>query len=149
MATLAYNGYVMSESRYIYVAKAQESLVGAQSEAEQGRYNNSANRSYYACFQAAIAALQHAGITPPDGGSDWSHAFVQAAFVGQLINRRKLYPARLRQALMRNMSVRHAADYESDHVSQVQAERALQRSYEVVDAVAERMQSDEEPPRRS
>ncbi|MDH3602872.1 MAG: HEPN domain-containing protein [Candidatus Tectomicrobia bacterium] len=139
----------MSEARHIYLVKARDSLAGAQSEAEQGRYNNSANRSYYACFQAAIAALQHADITPPGGGSDWSHAFVQAAFVGQLINRRKLYPARLRQALMRNMSLRHAADYESDHVSQTQAGQALQRSHEVVDAVAERMKSDEEPPRRS
>jgi uncharacterized protein (UPF0332 family) len=138
----------MGESRYIYLTKAQESLAGAQSEAEQERYNNSANRSYYACFQAAIAALQHAGITPPRGGNDWSHAFVQASFVGQLINRRKLYPTRLRQALMRNMAVRHAADYESDHVSQVQAERALQRSYEVMSAIAERITSDDEPSRQ-
>ncbi len=133
----------MGEARYIYLAKAQESLAGAQSETEQGRYNNSANRSYYVCFQAAIAALQHAGITPPGSGNDWSHAFVQSAFVGRLINRRKLYPTRLRQALMRNMSVRHAADYESDHVSQVQAERALQRSYDMVNAIAQRITSDD------
>lgn len=147
--SFAYNDEVMSESRYLYLAKAQESLAGAQSEASQGRYNNSANRSYYACFQAAIAALQHAGITPPGGGQNWSHAFVQSAFVGELINRRKLYPARLRQALMRNMSLRHAVDYESDAVSQVQAERSVQRSREVVNAVAERMRPDEELPRRS
>ena len=138
----------MGESRYIYLAKAQESLAGAESEAEQERYNNSANRSYYACFQAAIAALQQAGITPPSG-SDWSHGFVQATFVGQLINRRKLYPTRLRQVLMRNMALRHATDYESDHVSQAQAERALQRSYQVVSAIAERIRSDDEPPYRS
>jgi uncharacterized protein (UPF0332 family) len=146
---MTYNDHVMSESQRLFLAKAQESLAGAQSEANQGRYNNSANRSYYACFQAAIAALQHEGITPPGGGTDWSHAFGQAAFVGQLINRRKLYPARLRQALMRNMSLRQAADYESDPVSQVQAERSLQRSREFVHAVAERMRSDEELPRRS
>jgi uncharacterized protein (UPF0332 family) len=146
---LAYNDHVMSESQRLFLAKAQESQAGAQSEADQGRYNNSANRAYYACFQAAIAALQQEGITPPGGGSDWGHAFVQAAFVGQLINRRKLYPARLRQVLMRNMSLRHAADYESDPVSQVRAEHSLQRSREFVNAVAERMRSDEEPPRRS
>lgn len=145
----AYNGYVMNESRHSYLDKAQESLAGAQSEAEQGRYNNSANRSYYACFQAAIAALQHASVTPPGSGSDWSHAFVQATFVGQLINRRKLYPARLRQTLMRNMALRHGADYESADVSEVQAQRALHRSRELVNAVAERIRFDEEPPSRS
>jgi uncharacterized protein (UPF0332 family) len=39
---------------HVYLAKAEESLLGAISELEQGRYNNSANRAYYACFQAAI-----------------------------------------------------------------------------------------------
>src|SRR5205823_6359850 len=41
--------------------KALESLAGAESELANGRYNNAANRAYYACFQAAIAALQRAG----------------------------------------------------------------------------------------
>jgi len=41
----------------VYLAKAEESLVGAASELAHGRYNNSVNRAYYACFQAAIAAL--------------------------------------------------------------------------------------------
>ena len=45
----------------IYLLKAQESLSGAQSEFANYRFNNCANRCYYACFQAAIAALQHAG----------------------------------------------------------------------------------------
>ncbi len=48
----------------VYLAKAEESLVGAASELAHGRYNNSVNRAYYACFQAAIAALQHASIGP-------------------------------------------------------------------------------------
>lgn len=45
---------------HVYLAKAEESLLGAISELEQSRYNNSTNRAYYACFQAAITALQHA-----------------------------------------------------------------------------------------
>ena len=49
----------MSESRMLYLTKAEESLRGAESEYTQGRYNNTANRCYYACFQAAIAALSH------------------------------------------------------------------------------------------
>jgi uncharacterized protein (UPF0332 family) len=41
----------------IYLAKASESLLTAESELVNGRYNSCANRCYYACFQAAIAAL--------------------------------------------------------------------------------------------
>ena len=55
---LAYTLTAMSEPS-VYLAKAEESLLGAASELAQGRYNNSVNRAYYACFQAAIAALQH------------------------------------------------------------------------------------------
>jgi hypothetical protein len=62
----------MTDSWPIYLIKAEESLRGAESEFAQGRYNNAANRCYYACFQAAVAALHHANIvsraapsTPP------------------------------------------------------------------------------------
>lgn len=40
----------------LYLARAEESLLGAESECAQGRANNAAHRCYYACFQAAIAA---------------------------------------------------------------------------------------------
>jgi uncharacterized protein (UPF0332 family) len=45
----------------LYLAKAQSSLAGAQSELAQQRFDNAANRAYYACFQAAISALLRAG----------------------------------------------------------------------------------------
>jgi uncharacterized protein (UPF0332 family) len=48
----------------VYLSKANESLAGATSELVNGRYNNTANRAYYAVFQAAIAALMQAGIAP-------------------------------------------------------------------------------------
>jgi uncharacterized protein (UPF0332 family) len=47
-----------------YLEKAIESLAGAESEFANRRYNNCANRCYYAMFQAAIAALMAAGIHP-------------------------------------------------------------------------------------
>jgi uncharacterized protein (UPF0332 family) len=40
-----------------YLAKAQESLAGADSELAHRRFNNCVRDAYYACFQAAIAAL--------------------------------------------------------------------------------------------
>jgi len=39
------------------------------------------------------------------------HDFVQAAFIGQLINRRKAYPTTLRTTLERNFALRQTADY--------------------------------------
>lgn len=77
-----------------FLTKAEENLASATSEFVNGRYNACANRCYYACFQAAIAALMQAGIRPPRGAQGaWGHAFVQAQFAGELVNRRKLYAA--------------------------------------------------------
>jgi uncharacterized protein (UPF0332 family) len=69
----------MEQDFAIYLAKASESLLTAESEYANGRYNSCANRCYYACFQAAIAALLGEGIRP---AGQWSHEFVQAQFVG-------------------------------------------------------------------
>lgn len=70
----------MIDATEVYWAKAEESLAGAESEFAQGRYNNCANRCYYACFQAAIVALLRAGVLPR--GGQWEHAYVQGEFVG-------------------------------------------------------------------
>ena len=71
----------MEQDITIYLAKADENLRTAESEFANGRYNSCANRCYYACFQAAIAALLREGIRPH---GQWSHAFVQAQLVGVL-----------------------------------------------------------------
>src|SRR5260370_824812 len=119
----------------LYLAKAEESVAGAESELVNGRYNNCANRCYYARFQAAIAALIRVGITPGSGRSQWSHDFVQGEFVGRLVNDRKLYPAELRDTLALNLKVRQAADYGLDQVTETQATRALRRTQPFVAAV--------------
>lgn len=89
-----------------YVARARESLDGAVSEYANSRYNNCANRAYYACFQAAVAALLREGIIPPNRGNRWGHEFVHARFVGDLINRRRRYPATMRNVLAQAMELR-------------------------------------------
>ena len=73
----------MEQDITIYLLKATESLQTAESEFVNGRYNSCGNRCYYACFQAAIAALLREGIRPR---GQWNHEFVQAQFVGALIN---------------------------------------------------------------
>ena len=124
---------VQSNVAQIFLAKAQEALTGAESEYANARYNNSANRCYYACFQADVSALIQAGVQPR--GTQWGHQFVQAEFAGQLINRRKFYPSNLRDVLSRLVLLRQQADYESGHIPQTQALRAVRRARALVEAV--------------
>jgi uncharacterized protein (UPF0332 family) len=115
----------MEHAITIYLAKANESLLTAESEFVNGRYNSCANRCYYACFQAAIAALLREGIRP---AGQWRHEFVQAQFVGALINQRKRYDPELRRVLADNQSLRDQADYRPELITATQAARALRRS---------------------
>jgi uncharacterized protein (UPF0332 family) len=117
----------------IYLAKATESLLTAESEYVNGRYNSCANRCYYAAFQAAIAALLEAGIRAT--GGQWAHTFVQSQFVGQLVNRRHRYPPAFRTVLTDLQLLRHRADYSADLITPTEAGRGPRRSRAVVDAI--------------
>jgi len=87
----------------MFLTKAEQSLAGAESELVSGRYDNCANRCYYACFQAAVAALTLEGVRA-DGRS--GHDAVQAQFVDLLINHRKRYYSGLRRMLADNQALR-------------------------------------------
>ncbi|HET9786711.1 MAG TPA: HEPN domain-containing protein [Pyrinomonadaceae bacterium] len=125
----------MEQTTTIYLTKAIESLLTAESEFANGRYNSCANRSYYACFQAAIAAILNEGIRP---SGQWNHQFVQAQFVGVLINKRKRYESELRRVLADNQSLRDKADYRPEFVTATQASRALRRTRLFVTAIRQR-----------
>ena len=126
----------MSDIRLVFLSKAEESLAGAESEFANERYHNCANRCYYACFQAAIAALIQADIGPRSPRGQWGHDFVQAEFIGQLINRRKIYPACLGDVLERTYTLRQVADYQAEFVTERQAARALRRARQLVEVIA-------------
>ncbi len=126
----------------VYLEKAMQSVAGAESELVNGRYDNCANRCYYACFQAAVYALIRAGIKPKDGRRPWRHKFVQVAFAGELVGKRGRFPVELRDVLVRTQTLRHQADYTSRTVSSKQATRALRRASAFVAAV-------EPPPKTS
>ncbi len=125
----------MEPTTTIYLTKAYESLLTAESEFANGRYNSCANRSYYTCFQAAIAAILTEGIRPT---GQWNHQFVQAQFVGVLINKRKRYESELRRVLADNQSLRDKADYRPEFVTATQASRALRRTRLFVTAIRKR-----------
>ncbi|OGY28418.1 MAG: hypothetical protein A2802_01935 [Candidatus Woykebacteria bacterium RIFCSPHIGHO2_01_FULL_43_29] len=122
----------MNVDEQTFLIKSVECLEGAGSEYANGRYNNCANRCYYACFQAAVYALASAGIRPT---MQWGHGFVQAQFIGELINRQKRYPTDVRDVLERTYALRETADYEVGHVSNTQASRALRRARTFVTAI--------------
>ena len=122
----------------IYLEKAEENLAAAQSELINGRYNSCANRAYYSCYQAAIYALTQAGLRSTSTQREWSHEFVQAQFNGVLLNRRRLYPASLRGTLNQNYALRLMADYSTDRVTQVRAERAVARAERFLEAIPAR-----------
>ncbi|MBM4401461.1 MAG: HEPN domain-containing protein [Crenarchaeota archaeon] len=62
-----------------YLSKAKENLRIAEIAFEEGCYNASVNRAYYAMLQAAIAALLNGGIEPKLGkGID--HGWIQSRF---------------------------------------------------------------------
>lgn len=118
-----------------FLAKAEESVASAESDFAAGRYNGCANRAYYGCFQAAIAALLREGIRPGSRDGQWGHVFVQSQFVGQLVNRRHRYPTDLRRALSENRELRQKADYHHDPVTRAEAGRGLRRCRSFVQAV--------------
>jgi uncharacterized protein (UPF0332 family) len=125
----------MIELNQVYLEKAEENLACAQSEFISGRYNSCVSRAYYSCYQAAIYALARAGIRSTGTQRQWSHEFVQAQFNGVLINRRRQYPASLRGSLNQNYILRLMADYSTDHVTEVRADRAVGRAERFLDAV--------------
>ncbi|MBM4459145.1 MAG: HEPN domain-containing protein [Chloroflexi bacterium] len=122
-----------------YLAKAAESLAGAESEFTNRRYDNCASRCYYAMFQAAIAALIAAGIRPDAGREHWEHSFVQARFAGVLISRRKLYSPALGSSLPEILDIRRGADYGLYTTSRKLALHALEKARLLVSAIETRL----------
>lgn len=111
----------MIDASSAYLAKARRSLAAAERELAAGAHDDAVSRAYYACFQAAVAALLRAGVRPR--GDGWGHDFVQAELA-----RRRLVRADLRSTLPRTIGLRHTADYDAESVSRRQARDAVERA---------------------
>jgi len=114
-----------------FADKASENLRAANLLFEQEMYNASANRAYYAALQAAVAALEKAGIR----FDRINHETVQARFNTELIRRRKTCPGRFRSHLSDLQLARNVADYGSRNLSNKLAKRQLNRAEEFVEAL--------------
>jgi uncharacterized protein (UPF0332 family) len=113
-----------------FLAKANENIKAAELLFDHELYNASANRAYYAAFQAAIAALIDAGVSAKTEGL--SHQAVQAKFNGTLIGQRKIYPGHLKSYLVDLHTIRGIADYQARPVPKKVALRQLRRAKEFV-----------------
>ena len=123
-----------------FLRKAAENLEDAEAALAAGRFNSCTSCSYYAAFQAAVAALWVEGIRPQPGTEGTlSHRMVQAEWAGRLIHRRKLYPPELRSSLLELLDLRVRADYRPDDVSGRRASRAAAASERLVRHVQARL----------
>jgi len=111
--------------------KAEENLNAAIILFDNQYYNASANRSYYATFQSAIHALSNEGFNI----QRISHEAAQSLFAGELINRKKKFPSKLKASLSQLRIIRNDADYELKQVSQKIAKRQLRKAQEFINIV--------------
>jgi uncharacterized protein (UPF0332 family) len=116
-----------------FFEKSEENLKASQICFENGLYNASANRAYYAIFQAAVVALAERGLKSEQEfiGHDW----VQSTFIRELIHRRKVYANKFKSYLIDTQNVRNRADYKREHISQKIASRQLAKAKEFVEAI--------------
>jgi uncharacterized protein (UPF0332 family) len=124
----------------VYLWKAFASLSGAELELANDYFNNAVNRAYYACYQAAVAALVAEGISP-ELENFWPHDVVHAQFAELLVDARGCYPRPLRTTLKVIFDERLKADYEPDVIGRATAIEAVSRARQFVQAVADRVGS--------
>jgi uncharacterized protein (UPF0332 family) len=120
----------------VYLSKALASLAGAELELGNQLFNNAVNRAYYACYQAAVAALV-AERVDPDLENFWPHDVVHAQFAQLLVDDRHRYPPALRATLKAIFDERLKADYEPDVIGPDTAAEAVRRAGEFVHAIAD------------
>jgi uncharacterized protein (UPF0332 family) len=115
------------------ISKAQESLNAAELCYEHKLYDSTASRAYYAMFQAAVVALESAGVLPD--AEMWSHKGLQSKFALELVHRRKTYPRELTAMLSDGLNIRNTADYSDGSVSERMAGKSLRWAHEFVGQV--------------
>ena len=73
----------MQQDTAIYLTKAIESLLTAETEFINGRYNSCANRCYYASFQAAIVATDFSVVSFRPGFMRVSDGYPMKLYINQ------------------------------------------------------------------
>lgn len=121
-----------------FLGKADKNLQAAKVCFENELYDATANRAYYAAFQAAVAALASQGVKK----ERLDHKWVQAQFNARFIKKEKKIPGQLKSFLPKMIVIRERADYKSGGVSKALASKQIDRAEEFVLAVRKALSND-------
>ncbi|HLE24764.1 MAG TPA: HEPN domain-containing protein [Thermodesulfobacteriota bacterium] len=111
--------------------KAKSSLKAAKNLFEDGFYDFSASRSYYAMFYAAEAVLLTENL------SFSRHSAVIGAFGKEFI-KTKIFPQKFREYLVSAFDIRQLGDYGAPgSVSKGKAQNLLERTKEFIEIIKE------------
>lgn len=113
--------------------RAEESLAGAQAELTVDRYNNAAERSYYAVFQAGVACCLGHGDHPDLPNNSWSHQGTLRRLMRHLL--RWGAPTDLVSKALSLHGKRLLADYYSSGVTRRDAEDSVSVAKKVLEYV--------------
>ena len=91
-----------------YLNRAEKAPEAEQLCSDHKLYDDCANRSYYAMFWTAIAALSHFGLLQ----DRWRHGGLIATFGKELVRRQRAYPPEMGRQFNRAYDIRLRADYE-------------------------------------
>ncbi len=115
----------------IFFTKSEENLTAAQLCLQNGLFNASANRAYYAMFQAAVAILLTRGITF-DPKQHLDHALIRSLFSNEFIHRKKVFQRKYASSLYDALALRILADYQTTTISARKARQLLLRAEEFI-----------------
>lgn len=122
----------IDQKRFVqeYMASAREQLHGANVLLTEGIYRRSVSTAYYACLDAADAALIAVGVMPQ------SHAGTRTLFSLHFIKKPKQLSEHYKDIFEQMQKARMSADYERGaHVTQADAERAYTRAQDFVTTI--------------
>jgi uncharacterized protein (UPF0332 family) len=115
------------ESIRALVQKAEQSLKAATLLFDEGYYDFSASRSYYAMFYCAEALLFTKGL-------GFSKHSAVISFFGKEFVKTKTMPEKLHVFLRDAFDLRRVGDYETVSVSKEEAEETIRRAEEFLKA---------------
>lgn len=112
------------------LSQARRAALSARTLLTSGDPDGAVNRAYYAMFYAAQAALEHVGIEVTSS----KHGTLVRRF-GQHLIKPGLLPRSLGASLKEMLELRHKADYSTQDVPSIDAERAATEAETFVEAV--------------
>jgi uncharacterized protein (UPF0332 family) len=117
-----------------FLQRSQQNIAAANLLLEANLHDASANRSYYAVFDAALVACLSFGVAvEPD------YAKVLSAFSKELIARRKVFASSLKEQLYELQRTRIRADYGASPVSKNMAHYSLRTAQTIVTIISGRI----------